>query len=122
VRKKNYAAVRIRKQLERAAEQAGFGVPLRVSMTYWAHMRSNIRKETRQETRVEHQKDGIVGKWNGHVIFALAGNPDEPLPHPKGLEILETIAAEKRGEKKARDDEQREIDRFLEDFEFENIE
>jgi hypothetical protein len=116
--RKNFVAVRIRKQLERASEQAGFGVPISVSLAYWSHMRSNIGKDVRPEKRTEYQKDGIVGRWNGHSIFALADNPDEPLPYPQGVEILQTIIAEKRGEQKSRDDEQREISRFLEDFEF----
>jgi len=59
--RKNFVAVRIRKQLERASEQAGFGVPISVSLAYWSHMRSNIGKDVRPEKRTEYQKDGIVG-------------------------------------------------------------
>lgn len=116
--KKNFTAIRIRRQLEQsAADGEAFNTPLKISAEFWASMRLNIRKEIRQETRVEFLEKGIVGRWSGHPLFSIAGASNEPRPYPKGADILRTIVAAKKGEKVADDAEKREIDRFLQDFE-----
>lgn len=114
--KKNFTAIRIRRQLEQSVGEAGFNIPLKISAEFWASMRLNIRKEIRQETRVEFLEKGIVGRWGGRPLFVIAGAANEPKPYPKGAEILQSIAAAKKGEKMADDAEKREIDRFLQDF------
>ena len=111
--RKNYTAIRIRKQLERAARQAGLGVPLQVSADFWAHMRSNIRKETSTEKRVEYQKVGVAGRWGGRVVFIVSGCPNEPLPYPHGDEALKAVETEQRGGEPISDDE---ADRWLDEY------
>ena len=111
--RKNFVAVRIRRQLEQAADNAGLEIHLKVSVDYWAHMQANIRKEVRRETRVEYQRAGLAGRWGGRPIFMVDGNPNEPLPYPGGLDVLESIAAKKRGEELPSEED---MEKLLEEY------
>lgn len=95
MKKRNYLAIRIRKQLEAAAEKAGKGVPLIVNRAFYFQMRSNILKDLEQETRVEYLRAGLFCLWNGRMIFLK--NEGDPAPYPEGTGIIKDMENRRKG-------------------------
>lgn len=97
MRRKNYLAIRMRKQLELASEKAGPGVPLKVSVAYYAQMRSNIKADLTFESRVEYLREGWLCNWKGRKVFVTPDAVDEPLPYPQGTGIIKEMDDKRRG-------------------------
>lgn len=96
-RGKNFVAVRLRKQLERAATKGGTGVPLMVTDAYYAQMRSNIKTDLTFESRVEYLREGFVCNWKGRMIFVNSNASNEPTPYPQGADIIREMDDKRRG-------------------------
>ena len=96
-RGKNFIAIRIRKQLKAVEDEGGKGVPILVNYEYYAQMQQNIGRELEKISKVEYLNAGYFCDWKGHKIFLMKNAGLDPIPFPKGAEIIKEIDNKRRG-------------------------